>query len=74
MLDRILVADEESLRNLKSQFTHTHVKSLLQDGIEDAMTYGEVELEIPSDLYSILCDEVQVLHDNGFSIHWKPTL
>lgn len=69
--DRILVADEESLRNLKSQFRLPHVKSVLQDGIDDAMTYGTVELDIPSDVYDVIYDEVQTLHTNGFSINWK---
>ena len=35
------------------------------------MTYGTVELDIPSDVYDVIYDEVQTLHTNGFSINWK---
>lgn len=66
-----LIGSEEALRYLRSQITDRELKRALKDGAEDAMTWGEGEVELhPSDV-ALVQEEVAVMIETGWSIRWQ---
>lgn len=59
------------MRYLRSQITDRELKRALKDGAEDAMTWGEGEVELhPSDV-ALVQEEVAVMIETGWSIRWQ---
>ena len=65
---KTLIGSEEALRFLRKEVTDSELKAQLKDAVEDAMTWGEAEVEIHESDIPKIQQALDVME--GHSIRW----